>query len=266
MSMNEFEFSLKELEDLRLKATQNIEISGVPFQAGETIVLFDKIQLANFREIKKQWTAHGGFEDMTRVTWETTKEVDLSFSQGIFSKTQYALLSNSGLVTVNQDPGIDIYYREELETNENSEVGLKYVPLSGTLFIYNKATGEKLTDYIIDNNIITFSRMPYTDIIIDYRFWYQDKSVVMTIGQSLISGYLSLEAKSRVKDDITGAVKTVIIGIPRLKLVSDLSLRLGKNANPVVANFNAVGYPVGSRGQKTIMEMYFLDSDIDAEI
>ena len=109
---------------------------------------------------------------MTRVTWETTKEVDLSFSQGIFSKTQYALLSNSGLVTVNQDPGIDIYYREELETNENSEVGLKYVPLSGTLFIYNKATGEKLTDYIIDNNIITFSRMPYTDIIIDYRFWY----------------------------------------------------------------------------------------------
>ena len=67
---------------------------------------------------------------MTRVTWEATKEVDLSFSQGIFSKTQYALLSNSGLVTVNQDPGIDIYYREELETNENSEVGLKYVPLS----------------------------------------------------------------------------------------------------------------------------------------
>ena len=53
--------------------------------------------------------------------------------------------------------------------------------------------------------------------------------------------------------------------IPRLKLVSDLSMRLGREANPIVANFRAVGYPVGGKGDKKVMEIFFLNDDIDNE-
>jgi hypothetical protein len=75
-----------------------------------------------------------------------------------------------------------------------------------------------------------------------------------------------LEGKSRVKDDITGKTRTAILRIPRLKLVSDLSMRLGREATPVLANFNAIGLPTGERGSNKIMELLFLNDDIDADM
>jgi hypothetical protein len=42
------EFSLKELYDVRLKATYPIEIGNHKFAPGETIAFFDKLTLANF--------------------------------------------------------------------------------------------------------------------------------------------------------------------------------------------------------------------------
>jgi len=53
---------------------------------------------------------------------------------------------------------------------------------------------------------------------------------MVTVGEKLIKGYLQLEGKTRVKDDITGKTHTAILRIPRLKLVSDLSMRLGREA------------------------------------
>ena len=87
----------------------------------------------------------------------------------------------------------------------------------------------------------------------------------MVIGQELVKGYLSLEARTRVKDDITGHTKTGIIKIPQLKLMSDLSMRLGENATPLMGSFKAIGYPVGSRGDTKVMEILFLEDDIDSD-
>jgi hypothetical protein len=42
-------------------------------------------------------------------------------------------------------------------------------------------------------------------------------------------------------------------------------MRLGREAGPLLANFAAVGYP-GVGRDKTIMEMLFLNDDIDAEM
>jgi hypothetical protein len=41
--MNNYEFGLKELTDLTLKATYPIEIAGRTFEPGEVIARFDKI-------------------------------------------------------------------------------------------------------------------------------------------------------------------------------------------------------------------------------
>ena len=46
------EFGLKELYDVSLKATYPIETNGRKIEVGEVIAAFDKIQLANFQEIK----------------------------------------------------------------------------------------------------------------------------------------------------------------------------------------------------------------------
>jgi uncharacterized protein YhfF len=45
----------------------------VKFEAGETIAVFDKIQISNFNEIKERVAARGGYGNAGRVYWETTK-------------------------------------------------------------------------------------------------------------------------------------------------------------------------------------------------
>lgn len=88
---------MKELYDVTLKATYPIQIGQRTLEPGEIIARFDKIMLANFQELKRVARAHGGYNDITYVTWETTKEVNLVFTQGIFSKSHLALLSNARL-------------------------------------------------------------------------------------------------------------------------------------------------------------------------
>jgi hypothetical protein len=77
---------------------------------------------------------------------------------------------------------------------------------------------------------------------------------------------LSLTGQTRIKDETTGQVQTGIIKIPKLKLMSDLSMRLGDNAGPIVGQLNAVAVPVGNRGQKVAMEVVFLNDDIDSDM
>jgi hypothetical protein len=74
------EFGLKELYDLTLKSTYPIEIEGRVFETGEVIARFDKIQLANFREITSRSTANGGKSNPALVVWEDPKEIQLNFT------------------------------------------------------------------------------------------------------------------------------------------------------------------------------------------
>ena len=88
----------------------------------------------------------------------------------------------------------------------------------------------------------------------------------MTIGRPLVAGYLSLTGKMRVKDDTTGKVVTGIIKIPKLRLMSDLSMRVGSDAIPQVGRLDAVAVPEGVRGQSKVMEFILLNDDIDADM
>jgi hypothetical protein len=86
------------------------------------------------------------------------------------------------------------------------------------------------------------------------------------VGSPLTTGFLSLTGKMRVKDDITGKVVTGIVKIPKLRLMSDLSIRVGSDAVPQVGRLDAVAVPEGGRGQQKIMEIIVLNDDIDADM
>jgi hypothetical protein len=70
----------KELYDVTLKATYNIEVGGRIIEPGEVIAIFDRVQLAQFNEIKSHISANGGFNNRARVVWNDTKEMKISFS------------------------------------------------------------------------------------------------------------------------------------------------------------------------------------------
>lgn len=259
------EFSMKELYSVVLKTTYPIEIEGQEIEAGEVVAAFDKIQISNWKEISNYVTAHGGYQDAPRVWWENTKDVKINFSQGIFSELQFALMSNSRLVNeITSNEKLMISKREEVETSENGEFEIEKEP-QGRIFVYEKKTKQKIGS-IESSGRYYKTDMPFTDLIIDYNYEYTSKYRKMIVGQRLIEGFLTLEGKTRVKDDITGRVRTGIIYIPKLKLTSDLSMNLGENATPVLGYMSAIACPTGSRGNPKVIEIAFLDDDIDSDI
>lgn len=260
----EYEFSLKDIDDVVLKATYKIEIGNRTIEPGEIIAAFDHLELNNYHEVVKTTTAHGGFDDRARVWWETTDSIKVSFSQGTFSPTQLTLFANAKLLNVKPN-SVTITKREKVETDENYQFELKETP-SGKIFVYDQDTGDKVEFSVEDKvvKIITTDE-PYKTYIVDYEWTYVDGAQLLKVGQRLLNGYVTLEGRTRIKEEHSGQVKTAIIKIPKLKLRSNLSMRLGKDTVPVVGGFSGDAIPVGERGNTFAMELFLLEDDIDSD-
>lgn len=258
------EIGFKELYEVSLKATLPIEVGGETIEAGEVVAFFDSIQLANFQEIKNTASSKGGFDNRSYIYWESTREVKVNFTQGVFSKTQLALMTNAKLINNKGTEIVVVSCRETLETNEDGVISLKNEPV-GNIFIYDLETGKKMQNWLVSGNQIKMD-IPFKTIIVDYSYSYNNQHTVLQIGKALTCGYFSLVGKIRVKDGVTGKVTTGIIKIPKLRLMSDLSMRVGSDAIPQVGKLEAIAVPEGARGQSKVMEIIFLNDDIDADM
>ena len=258
------DFSFKELYEVALKTTYPIEVGGRTVEPGETIALFDNIQVANFQEIKNFASANGGFDNRVQVFWDSTKEIKISLTQGVFSKTQLALMSNTRLIQSAGNEIITLSTREIYESDGTGEI-VTNRKLREPIFIYDADTGNKITNWTRSGDNIYLNEQ-YREVIIDYNYDYDNGYSIMQVGKPLTSGFLSMTGKMRVKDDTTGKVVTGIIKIPKLRLMSDLSIRVGSDAIPQVGRLDAVAVPEGARGQSKVMEIIFLNDDIDADM
>ena len=219
-------YGTKGLYSVVLKATYNIEDLGI--EEGEVVASFDDIQIGGLDELHRVISARGGYGNPGLVTWDVTRELNLNFSQGIFSKKQLQILLNSKNGEKENEEGI-ILSKEEKPSIENGKIKLTEQPVGKVFIYFDDAT----------------------------------KPVIIRVGDGSIKGYLSLEGKMRLKDDNDGHTYTGIIKIPKLKLMSGLSMRLGRNATPFVTDFTAVAYPVGGRGAQRVCDFYILPEDID---
>lgn len=258
------DIGFKELYEVSLKATYPIEMGDRRIEVGETIAVFDKLQIGNFEEKKNFISANGGFDNRARVWWEETKEIRVSLVQGVFSKSHLTLMTNAKCITEEGRSTVDINRREVVETNESGTATVKY-NIVEPMFVYDKTTGKKVTTFTYTGDTI-HTNLTYTELIVDYYHNYDNGYSILSFGRGLTNGYLSLEGKTRVKDDITGQVTTGIIKIPKLKLLSNLSMRLGQDAVPLVGRLDAVAVPTGERGHKKVMELIFLNDDIDSDM
>ena len=258
------EIGFKELYEVSLKSTSNIEVGGTTIIPGETVAFFDKIQIVNFQEIKSSASANGGWDNRAHVFWETTKEIKINFTQGVFSKNQLALMSNASLIINNGEQIILVNKRGEFESDESGKIEIGHT-LREPVFVYDKNTGKKITGWTISGERLQLNEA-YKSVIVDYWYDYDNGYTTMTVGKPLTQGCLSLVGKMRVKDDTTGKVVTGIIKIPKLRLMSDLSIRVGSDAIPQVGRLDAVAVPEGARGQQKVMEIIFLNDDIDADM
>ena len=204
------EFGMQELYFVQLKSTYPIEIKGKQIAAGEVIAAFDKIQIANFNEIHKEASAQGGYQNRKLVVWNRTEGVDLVFTQGVFSKTQLALMNNMRLISLGENQLVRIAQRDELETDSEGKITLTHVPIDSWIFVYNKETGEKLTGLSFVDQQTLQTPLIYKDVVVDYEYAYDNGADVSFVGEDVFEGYVSLEGRTRFKDDQTGEIHTAI--------------------------------------------------------
>ena len=182
----ENEFGLKELTDLTLKVTYPIEMAGRIFEPGEVIARFDKIQLANFKEVTSRVSANGGFDNRSHVIWEDPKEIQLSFTQGIFSARQFALLSNARLIDVPSEEGVLISCHYSGESNEDGKILVDKQDISD-VFVYDAKTYEKIIPKSVDfkNGEIAIDSK-YRNVEVDFNYRYYNKVTSCILGRKLI--------------------------------------------------------------------------------
>lgn len=258
-------FGSKELYAVELKSTLNIEIGGRTFAPGETVLRFDSLQLSVLGQQKTTRSSRGGYGNSELVTWEDTNGVTFICEKGVASQLSMSIMTNSKLVE-HAPSTITIPFSEALESDLNGELILKFNPLEQKFFIHaldgTIPTYTKV--YNVENNTTSIIGLTaYTNYIVSYLFTYTGESNVLNIGQRLFNGYLELTARMRLKDDTTGTDTTGILIIPNVRLVSDLSIRLGENAIPMVSTFRLQGNPVGERNNRYVCQIIYLDGDID---
>ena len=105
------------------------------------------------------------------------------------------------------------------------------------------------------------------EYLIDYYFKYGEEALVYYIEKERFNGTFSLEAKFYTKDENDGINTTNIMFMPKVRVVSDINLRLGERADPTVSVFNVIAMPEKTEeSREMIMKIVRLGEDIDADI
>ena len=292
---------MKELYDVSLRLNSPLEIGGIKYDINEPILSFETAEIAQINETKRDISARGGYHNPALVNWEVDKEMNFAISHGVLSPKSWALLSNSKLkepvyksisisealqVTEQGDYSyVDLRHCpnscdceigaqpnpcfEPLPMGRRPELMLKPLPPSKTkwIFIYDMETGRRIREFEIYQNRIFF-REDVRKVAIDYTFDCEDKIRVIEVGNRLLNGFLRLTGKMSVKDEKSGEVTTVILEMPKIKLSSSLSLRLGKNYDQsTVSDFFFTGYPdeTRRREEQTIAYVTFLDKELTGD-
>ena len=292
---------MKELYDVSLRLNSPLEIGNKKYDINETILSFKTAEIAQINETKRDIAARGGFHNPVLVNWEVDKEMNFGISHGVLSPTSWALLSNSKL----KEPVYkSVQYTEDLHAIEEGEycyVDLKFYPnscdcLMGAqpnpcfepmpvgrkpelmlkplppsktkwIFVYDIETGKRIRDFKIYRNRLFFEE-PVRRVSVDYTFEYEDKIRTIEVGNRLLNGFLRLTGKMSVKDEKSGEVTTAILEMPKIKLSSSLTMRLGKNYdNSAVSDFFFTGYPDESRRreEQSVAYVTFLDRELTGD-
>lgn len=299
--MEEQLVGMKEMYDVNIRLNDPIEIGNRKYDINETVLSFDKAEIAQLQQQKSTKTARGGFGNRALIDWETDKECTFAITHGLLSLTTWAILSNS---RIGERKTKSVSYKETIDVIEDDDfwfVDLKYIPnhvdgqwgIQGNpenepmpmgrrpwlplkplppqrdrfIFCYDGQTGGRIMNFDVVGNRIIF-HAEHRKVVVDYTFDYDDGFRELDVGSRLFNGYLNLTAKMTVKGYNDGETSTAILEIPRLKLNSNLGMRLGANVeNPVVSDFYFTGYPGEGRRieDQMVCRLTFLDRELTGD-
>ena len=293
-------FGHKELYEVVLRTNTPMQFGDRYIEADEPILYFDNVNMTLLTEQSRPVFARGGWGNMPRVIWEDRQEVQFQMIEGVMSSTGMGILLSSNVLSQKDKQPLYIHMKEgPLEFSKDNIVQLKHWPISypeKKTFIFDyqrKAIQDKMYGKIyispsdqekLDNQEITINDVVpriaiFTDkkceepaensgkIIVDYYYKYEDEALIYSVQKERFNGLFTLEAKFYSKDENEGKRYTNVLYMPKVRIVSNINLRLGERADPTVSTFNIIGLPETVGNQKNlIMEITRLGQDIDADI
>ena len=290
-------FGIKELYEVVLKAKSPMIFGSRRLEAGEPVLYFENINMSLLSEKSSPIMARGGWLNMPQVIWEDRSEVQFTFSEGITSSVSLGILLSANVAEQSKSEPLLVPKREgpanleEIEQN-NKQYNVFYLehwpvsyPIKKT-FIYEyernvaqrKLYGERIFGQLnpwdeterpcialYNDQELTEPADATKQYIVDYYYEYNDPALIYTIAKERFNGLFTLEGKFYSKDENEGLNYTNLIYMPKVRVVSDISLRLGERADPSTSVFNIIGLPemIENNRNGLILQITRLSSDID---
>ena len=295
-------FGHKELYEVVLRAKVPMQFGDRYIEADEPVLYFDNVNMSLVTEENRAILARGGWGNMPQVIWEDRSEVQFQMVEGVMSSVGMSILLSANVVSEAAKQPLYINVKENLVAAGSQEfdikgvtksfpfVELKHEPIfypQKKIFIFEferKAIQQKLYGRyftVIDafNQIHhrlaialdkNFEMPAKNDMkyMIDYYYKYEDNALIYSVKKERFNGLFTLEAKFYSQDENEGHKYTNVLYMPKVRIVSNINLRLGERADPTVSTFNIVGLPETIGEQKNlIMEITRLgEPDWDAEL
>lgn len=295
-------FGHKELYQVVLRAKTPMQFGNRRIEADEPVLYFDDINMSLLTEQNQPVFARGGYENMPRVIWDERSEVQFQMTDGVMSSVGMSILLSANVlseqdknplyISMKEGPLSPIYtYKKEVNGVEIDFpcIELRHRPVgypTKKIFIFEysrnaiqkKCYGEWVQvtdgyDNVHDCLALSYDKnlsdpvKKSREFVVDYYYQYEDEALIYSVEKERFNGLFTLEAKFYSKDENEGRNYTNVLYMPKVRIVSNINLRLGERADPTVSTFGIIGLPETVGDQKNlIMEITRLGEDIDADI
>ena len=297
-------FGHKELYEVVLRAKNPMQFGSRYIEADEPVLYFDNVNMSLLTEQNRPVFARGGWANMPRVIWDERSEVQFQMIEGVMSSVGMSILLSANVVSEQErqplyinkreGPYLPMYiYNKEIQgqVKEIPFIELEKEPIlypNKKLFIFDfdrkaiqqKIYGEYIPEYkdglgtnhynvigLFQDKNLTNPAENDRKYMIDYYYKYEDEALIYSVQKERFNGLFTLEAKFYSKDENDGDRYTNVLFMPKVRIVSNINLRLGERADPTVSTFNIIGLPETVGDQKNlIMEITRLGKIEDADI
>lgn len=287
-------FGVKELYEVVLRAKVPMQFGNRYIEEQEPVLYFENISMSVISQKTNPIMARGGWANLPRVIWEDRSEVQFQLAEGVMSKISMGVLLSANVGAQEENKPLLVPKREgPFSLNDDNRIFIEHWPVKNNqkkafIFEYDRDVAQKkvygkriegIADPFDSNKdrpcIEVYEDKGLTTLadknkqyIIDYYYEYKDEALIYTIQKERFNGLFTLEGKFYSKDENDGLNYTNLIYMPKVRVVSDINLRLGERADPTMSVFNIIGLPenTGNNKQSLILEITRLDRDIDGDI
>lgn len=261
-------FNIKEMYEACLKTTKTMKIGNREFEKGEPFLYFKNLKLeSSISSLFNPVIQSGGKNNVPLVLWQDHSEkIAIQVSEGTLDKISFQALTGAGVIGTLGDTLV--FKNESLFTNSSGKVTLSQKPCQKQpIFVFklNGAGGlEKLTDWTLEEKTIQ-TQENSADVFISYYYVESTSAIDYVLGyKNLNNSFFNFEGKMYYQEESKGENKTCLVKAPRVQILSNMLLKAGAKANPIVANFTLVAFPIEKQKGKTLTLRY-LDRDIDGD-